>query len=214
MKSLADNLPPEIAARIHPDLRKNEADYWAVRDQLLAQYKGQWIGYANGAVVASGTSAVKVLHAAQKTRLHPFVTCVGREGEPDRIRRTSFSYDTAYPEPLPLIETEFRRVSGTPGILLDRVIPDTGADATAIPWMDCQHLQLDPAQGVFGALSGIGGGPQSTLVFDVWARLDGNEYECRLHADFSGTERILGRDVMNQLEMLFRGPTNEVVVNP
>ena len=48
MKSLADTLPPEIARQIHPDQRKNEADYWAVRDQLLNQYWGQWIGFADG----------------------------------------------------------------------------------------------------------------------------------------------------------------------
>ena len=36
MKSLADALPLEIARYVHPDWRKNEAAYWAVRDQLLA----------------------------------------------------------------------------------------------------------------------------------------------------------------------------------
>jgi hypothetical protein len=41
MKSLTDRLPPQIAQRIHPDWRKNEADYWAVRDQLLTQYRDQ-----------------------------------------------------------------------------------------------------------------------------------------------------------------------------
>src|SRR5438552_6458216 len=54
MKSLADALPPEIARQIHPDWRKNEAAYWAVRDQLIRQYQGQWIGFADGAVIASG----------------------------------------------------------------------------------------------------------------------------------------------------------------
>jgi hypothetical protein len=44
--------------------------------------------------------------------------------------------------------------------------------------------------------------------------LDGQEYPCRLHADLAGQERILGRDVLNQLEALFRGPVGEVVVNP
>src|SRR2546421_300874 len=51
MKSLADGLPPEIARQIHPDWRKNEAAYWAVRDQLLKQYQGQWIGFADGAAL-------------------------------------------------------------------------------------------------------------------------------------------------------------------
>ena len=96
MKSIADQLPPEIARQIHPDRRKNEAAYWAVRDQLLDQYRGQWIGFADGKVIASGTSPVAVFHAAEATGRHPFVTCVGREDEPARMRRVSFSYHGAY----------------------------------------------------------------------------------------------------------------------
>src|ERR1700732_4313726 len=104
MKSLTDELPPEIARQVHPDWRKNEEAYWAVRDQLLAQYQGQWIGFADGRVVASGSSPVAVLHAADATGLHSFFICVGREEEPCRIRRAFFSYDASYPgEPLPLI---------------------------------------------------------------------------------------------------------------
>jgi hypothetical protein len=97
VKSIADQLPPEIARQVHPDWRKNEADYWAVRDHLLGQYKDQWIGFADGSVIASGKSPVEVLHAAQKSGRHPFVICVGREDEPTRIRRLTFSYDTSYP---------------------------------------------------------------------------------------------------------------------
>src|SRR5258708_3167963 len=96
MKSIADQLPPEIAQQIHPDRRKNEAAYWAVRDQLLDQYRGQWIGFADGRVVASGTSPVSVFHAAESTGLHPFFICVGREEEPCRIRRARFLYDASY----------------------------------------------------------------------------------------------------------------------
>jgi hypothetical protein len=87
MKSLADGLPPEIARRIHPDWRKNEADYWAVRDELLAQYRDQWIGFADGAVIVAGVSPVDVLHRALESTKHPFLTCVGRENEPTRMRR-------------------------------------------------------------------------------------------------------------------------------
>src|SRR5262249_43555884 len=90
MKSLADELPPEIARQIHPDWRKNEAAYWEVRDQLINQYQGQWVGFANGAVVASGTRAVVVFHAAVATGLHPFFTCVGREHEPVQMRGPRF----------------------------------------------------------------------------------------------------------------------------
>lgn len=53
MKSLADALPPEIAQKIHPDWRKNEATYWVVREQLLSQYRDQWIGFADGDVIVA-----------------------------------------------------------------------------------------------------------------------------------------------------------------
>jgi hypothetical protein len=215
MKTIADQLPPEIANKIHPDRRKNEAAYWAVRDQLLDQYRDQWIGFADGVVVASGSSPVTVFHASEATGLHPFFICVGREEEPCRIRRVTTQYDASYSgEALPLISVEFRRTSGIMGIPMDRVIPDTGADASVLPWADCQVLQLDPTLGVQGLISGVAGGSAATLSFQIWAKLDGQDYPCRLQADFVGTERILGRDVLNRLEILFRGPAGEVVVNP
>ena len=86
-----------------------------------------------------------VFHAAEATGLHPFLICVGREEEPCRIRRAAFAYDTSYfGEPLPIISVEFQQTSGSPGVVLDRVIPDTGADASVLPWADCQLLQLTP----------------------------------------------------------------------
>jgi hypothetical protein len=215
MKSLADGLPPQIAQRIHPDWRKNEADYWAVRDQLLTQYRDQWIGFANGTVILSGDSPVEVFHQAQSSGQHPFVTCVGREYEPTRMRRASFPYDTTYPgEALPLLIVEFRTTAGSSGMAMDRVIPDTGADASALPWSDCQQLHLDPMNGVPGLMGGVGGSAAPTVVFQVWAHLDGSDYACRLQADFVGQERILGRDVLNRLDLLFRDPAREVVINP
>lgn len=151
MRSIADELPPEIAQQIHPDRRKNEAGYWAVRDQLLNQYRGQWIGFADGKVIASGSSPVTVFHAAEASGQHPFLICVGKEDQPCRIRRAAFPYDSSYSgEALPLIYVEFRLASGSPGVVLDRVIPDTGADASVLPWADCQLLQLSPAMGVQG----------------------------------------------------------------
>src|SRR5207249_1406079 len=134
MRSLADGLPPAIAQQVHPYWRKNEREYWAMRDQLLDQYQGQWIGFADGVVVASGFRPVTVLQAAQQVTEHPYVICVGREAEPYRIRRTSFGYDATYAgEALPIISAEFRRASGCTGVVLDRVIPDTGADTSALP---------------------------------------------------------------------------------
>jgi len=215
MKSIIDQLPPEIARQIHPDRRKNEAAYWAVREELLNQYRGQWIGFAEGKVVASGKSPVPVFQQAEETGLHPFFICVGQEEQPSRIRRATFSYDANYSgEALPLVNVEFRHTAGSPGLALDRVIPDTGADATVLPWADCQLLNLAPSSGAQALISGVAGSSAATLAFLIWARIDGQDYPCRLQADFVGGERILGRDVLNRLEILFRGSVGEVVVNP
>ena len=214
-KSLADQLPPEIACQISPEWRKNEATYWSVRDQLFGEYEGQWIGFADGSVIASGRSPVAVFHKAEASSQHPFVTCVGKENEPIRMRRANFGYDASYPgEPLPVLSIEFRPLSGTPGIVLDRVIADTVADASAIPWVDCQRLQLDLTRGQPVQMSGVAGGQAMSLIFRICVLLDGQEYPCLLQADFVGHERILGRDVLNRLVAVFDGPSGEVVVNP
>jgi hypothetical protein len=182
MKSIADQLPPEIAQQIHPDRRKNEEGYWAVRDQLLDQYPDQWIGFADGKGIASGDSPVSVFHEAEASGLYPFFICVGREEEPCRIRRAGFPYDASYPgEALPVRSVEFRQARSSQGIILDRVIPDTGADASVLPWADCQLLQLAPSLGVQGLISGVVGSSAATLAFRIWAWLDGQEYPCRLH---------------------------------
>lgn len=215
MKSLLEGLPPEIAKRIHPDWQKNEAAYWAQRNQLLSQYSAQWIGFANGRVLVAGTSPVAVFHAAQASGQHPFVTCVGHEHEPSRMRRATFSYDTTYPnEPLPVITVEFRKQVGSLGVMLDQVIPDTGADASALPWADCERLALDPTEGVPGLMGGVGETAIPTVAFPAWAHFDGTDYPCRLQADLTGHERILGRDVLNRLDILFGGPAREILVNP
>jgi hypothetical protein len=168
MKSLLDGLPPEVAQQIHPDWQRNETAYWAVRDTLLPHYRDQWIACAHGRVLVSGTSAVEVLHAAQASGLHPFVTCVGREHEPSRMRRAVFTYDTTYPqEALPVIPVEFRTQEAVPGLVYEQVIPDTGADASALPWADCAQLALDPRQGVPGLIGGVGAMSASTIVFAV-----------------------------------------------
>lgn len=215
MKSLADGLPPEIAAQVHPESRANEAAYWAARESLLARYNGQWVAFAGGAVIASGANPVAVLRAAHESGRHPFFVRVGAEDEPCQMRRAAFAYDASYPGmALPVLTAEFRASSGSPGVVLDRVIPDTGADASALPWPDCQAVGFSPAQGFFGQLGGVGGSRITTLTFFALVWLDGQEHPCRLHADFASHERILGRDVLNQFEVLFRGPAGEVVVNP
>ena len=96
MKSLADALPPEIASQIHPDWRKNEADYWTVRDSLLQQNRDQWVAFADGTVIAFGRNPTNVFHDGMATGRHPYFTRVGHENEPERVRRTTYACHTSY----------------------------------------------------------------------------------------------------------------------
>jgi len=131
------------------------------------------------------------------------------------MRRGAYAYDATYPgEALPVLPVEFRTRRDTPGARLEQVIVDTGADASALPWSDCEQLALDPNEGVPGLMGGVGATTVSTVAFPAWVYLDGQIYPCRLQADFTGRERIVGRDVLNRLDVLFRGPGQEVVLNP
>jgi hypothetical protein len=56
MTRLAEGLPPEVAAAIPPEWRANEAAYWTARPVLLASHRGQWVAFADGAVIAAGAS--------------------------------------------------------------------------------------------------------------------------------------------------------------
>jgi hypothetical protein len=158
---------------------------------------------------------MEVLHTAQASGLHPFVICVGREHEPSRMRRAVFAYNITYPhEALPVIPVEFRTQEATPGLVYEQVIPDTGADASALPWADCTQLALDPSSGVPGLIGGVDATAAPTISCAIWAQLDGQTYPCLLQADFTGDERILERDVLNHFDILFRGPQQEVLINP
>jgi hypothetical protein len=136
MKSLADGLPAEIVRQIDPEWRQDEAPYWAVRDQLLSRYEGQWIGFAGGAVVASGSSPVAVFHAAEAMGRSPFVTCVGRENEAVRMRRASFAYDGSYPEggPYPGLP-EVESAARPPAAGLACWVPEVTMDKHGKTWL-------------------------------------------------------------------------------
>jgi hypothetical protein len=164
MKRILDRLPPDVASRVHPDWKRNEESYWARRETLLRQYEGKWIGFADDTVIASGDRPVQVLHAAQRTGRHPFVTCVGREDTPQKMRRSIYSYDTTYRgEPLPRVTVDFRAEPNGPGVRFEDTIPDIGADASALPWPDCQGLQLNPEEGVPALMGGAEEAPRQPL---------------------------------------------------
>ena len=125
--SLADGLPPHIAARISPEWRANEAGYWAAREELMGEFAGRWVAFAGGEVVAAGGRHVEVSHRGHAAHPRAFVTRVGFEDVPARIRRVEFPYDPSYgDEPMPYVTVVASAGPGRVAVTLDRVIPDTG----------------------------------------------------------------------------------------
>jgi hypothetical protein len=75
-------------------------------------------------VIAAGTSPVAVFHAAEASGRSPFVTCVGHEDEPTRMRRVNFAYDRSYPgEPVPIRSLESCTASGSSVRRVERTRP-------------------------------------------------------------------------------------------
>ena len=126
-----------------------------------------------------------------------------------RVVRGQFRHDSLLrerrPEGIPLLVSAFQAAN---------IIGGGTADVSNLPWSDGQQLHLDPAVGVSGVMGGVGGAGAATIGFPAWVWLDGQEHPCQLQADFAGQERILGRDVLNRMDVLFRGPGGEVVLNP
>ena len=169
---LLDGLPPEIAQRIPARLATQRDGYWAVRcvlpDIVINGCLCQWPR------PLSRASAVEVLHAAQASGLS-VCDLVREHNHP--MRRAVFAYDTTYPhEALPMLPVEFRTHEAAPGLVYEQVIPDTGADASALPWADCAQLALDPSYGVPGLIGGVGTTAAPTISFAIWAHLDGQTY--------------------------------------
>lgn len=80
--SIADALPPDVARQVHPDWRKNEAAYWAVREVLLGPYQGPWIAFSDGAVIVVAAAPLDVFLAVNQLRTHPYIVRVGYESTP------------------------------------------------------------------------------------------------------------------------------------
>lgn len=122
----------------------NEHAYWQAREQLLNEYRGRWVAFHTGQVIASGDNLLDVLDEAGSAGCHAYVALVGEEDSVVfTVRRKEFDYDRTYrPFPLPLVEATFSNYSGTSRQFYAAIIPDTGADLSVLPESDCLAFDL------------------------------------------------------------------------
>jgi hypothetical protein len=75
----SQNLSLTQKKRLHKDFVENERLYWRMREQLLGQYRGQWVAIEGGRVVASGDDLFDVTDKVGKLGCHAYIARVGQE---------------------------------------------------------------------------------------------------------------------------------------
>jgi hypothetical protein len=210
------NLPRDRQQQLHPEFLANEQYYLQLRDRLLPQYRGQWVAVHGGAVIASGPKLLEVMDRASAIAQHPYVALVGAEDAVVfRVRRAVFAYDQGYqPFPLPRLSATFWNHAQTRSQLHPDVIPDTGADVSVLPNLDCTAIDLFNSPYITGMAGGVLGGSVTTLFYRGKVEMDGRRYSALIQPNPAGLERIVGRDVLNQQRVLFDGLAGQVVLDP
>lgn len=196
---------------LHPEFLENESSYWKMRDEFLSTHQGRWIAYdQKRGILSTADSFLEIGQQIFDIEGHPYVVCVGKEDDLVVKTRRIFLYDSTYtPTPLPQATVTFSNARRTHSQTYEDVIPDTGADLSVVTEQDVHSLQLDTGTAIPIQASGVTGSPIATMLYPAYAAIDGAEFTCFLQI-LPGRDRILGRDVLNQLNVRFDGPENRV----
>lgn len=203
----------ERLKEIEEGFRKDEQDYWKMRDELFKKYKGKWVAVHKGRVVACGDDMIELIQASLKEDGYAYTNKVGDE---DKLRfkrrRVSFAYNTDYsPSALPQVRVKFSNYFRTASKVYDDVIPDTGADITCLPFDDCEQIDLYVSPYARGLSERYAQeGVREVLLYVGIVDINGLEYFSIIEP-VQETERALGRDVLNQLTVTFRGKEGRTI---
>jgi len=216
LRTATSNLPPEQQQRLHADFLANEADYLRMRDRLLNQYRGQWVAIQGGHVISASKDLQVVTEKAAALGGHPYIAFVGGEEQiVFRVRRVEFQYDTSYqPVSLPRVTVAFSNFAQTHSQTFGDVVPDIGADLCVLPDSDCNSFDLFSSPYFTAISSGVVGASVTTLIYHGKAAVAGGLFSALIQPVAQGQDRLIGRDVLNQLRVLFDGPAQKVVIDP
>jgi hypothetical protein len=192
---------------------ENEKEYWQRRDDLMKEYAGKHIAYHNGEVIAVADSLVEAMNQVGQLKCpSAYITQVGQEDLELAVRRLEFEYDQTYRfVPLPLATVTFLNYNKDSPIEYPDVIPDTGADICMLPMIQCERIDLFSSPCRRYRLRGVTSAEVSqSLMFLGYVQLGTQEY-LALISPYAGNDKILGRDVMNQLTVTFCGKAGKVI---
>lgn len=191
---------------VEQGFEQDRQDYWNMRDELLAQYAGQWVAVHKGRVVAVGDNPVSIMEQALAEDGYAYTNKVGEEDKiVIRQRRVSFPYDDTYaPTPLPRITAVLHNFPQTKSKTVIDAIPDTGADVTCLPVDDCQDLDLFLFPYYSGVSHPYGGVRQPVTFYVARVEINGKVYNAIVEP-VTEAERLVGREVLNQTRVTFDG---------
>lgn len=195
--------------------KKEERAYDAMREELLKTHYGKWVVVSDNAVVASGDDPLTVTHeASRKGSKHSYFTRVGFEDKTEfKIRRVSFPYDSSYPVfPIPRASVKVHNTAFGASKDISDLVLDTGADVTCLREQDCDDAHLDEGGAYLNKVQIYGGGEKQAIFFDGIIELDQRRYNALIQMVGNTDERILGRDVLNQLKVTFDGPEKKTTI--
>lgn len=207
------NLPKFQKKYLHKDFVENERDYWNMRGNLLKSYNGKWIAVHNGNVVAVSDDLFNITDEVGRLNCRAYIAKVGEEDSiVFKVRRRQFNYDRTYsPFALSRAEVTFSNYFKTHSKLYSDVIPDTGGDLSVLPEDDGLDIDLLSSP-YFTTLSrGVIGPNIVMLAYRGNAEINGVIYPSFIQLVRRGDERILGRDVLNQVKVTFDGPGSTVI---
>jgi len=210
----SDAVPDELQSYLHDDFRENESFYWKTRDSLIKKYRGRWIAIHQGKVITAGDDIFNVMQQVGKQKCHAYITKVGKEDQlVFKNRRIEFDYDTEYSEfALPQAHVIFSNFSQSASQKFEDVIPDTGSDGTGLPLDDCTAIQLFESPYILASSKGVGATGRVTPVFQGFAEINGLKCPALIQPlPRDKKDRLLGRDVLNQITTIFRGKENKVI---
>ena len=196
---------------LQPEFLANEEAYWRNRESLLKAYREKWIAYdENQGVIQTADSFLEIGKDIRKVQGNPYVAWVGREDDFLVKMRRSFGYDTDYaPTALPRAVVTFSNANQTQSQMYSDVIPDTGADLSSLTPDDLPLSNLGSGPSIPTQTMGVTGQPVAAALYPAFATMNGTEFQCFVQI-LPSLERILGRDVLNQIRVIFDGPNNQV----
>ena len=185
-----------------------------MRDELLAKYSGKWVAVHKGRVVALADEPVSIMEQALAEDGYAYTNKVGAEDKiVIRQRRVSFAYDDTYsPTPLPRMAAVLHNFPQTKSKSVTNAIPDTGADVSCLPENDCQDLDLFLFPYYTGISHPFAGLRRSVTFYGAKIEVDGTIYNAIVES-VAERERLVGREVLNQMKITFDGPTRIMIVD-